>query len=134
MTFGVMNFHVNDAGTIVLPETIRQVAPVRPAPAVDIVTIAPSPPSPASPAVDVASALLASSSVGSSDVRAPPPSPTTAYCLSGNTYHYVGLGDFRSTEICRCDEAFETFALHRSGATRPTAHDGNYAASVDSSY
>jgi hypothetical protein len=38
-------------------------------------------------------------SVGSNDFEDPPPSPTTAYCVDCDTYHYVGAGDFSSHEI-----------------------------------
>jgi hypothetical protein len=38
-------------------------------------------------------------SVGSNIHRDPPPSPTTAYCIDCDAYHFVGTGDFSSHEI-----------------------------------
>jgi hypothetical protein len=38
-------------------------------------------------------------SVGSNDFEAPPPSPTTAYCVDCDAYHSLGAGDFSSHEI-----------------------------------
>jgi hypothetical protein len=38
-------------------------------------------------------------SVGSNDFEDPPPSPTTAYCVDCDAYHYMGARDFSSHEI-----------------------------------
>jgi hypothetical protein len=43
-------------------------------------------------------------SVGSNDFQDPPPSPTTAYCVECDAYHYVGAGDFSSHEIAGCED------------------------------
>jgi hypothetical protein len=43
-------------------------------------------------------------SVGSNDFEDPPPSPTTAYCVNCDTYHYVGARDFSSHEIAGCED------------------------------
>jgi hypothetical protein len=43
-------------------------------------------------------------SVGSNDFEDPPPSPTTAYCVDCDAYHYVGAGDFSSHEIASCKD------------------------------
>jgi hypothetical protein len=43
-------------------------------------------------------------SVGSNDFEEPPPSPTTAYCVDCDAYHYVGAGDFSSHEITGCED------------------------------
>jgi hypothetical protein len=43
-------------------------------------------------------------SVGSNDFEDPPPSPTTAYCVDCDAYHYVGAGDFSSHEIAGCED------------------------------
>jgi hypothetical protein len=43
-------------------------------------------------------------SVGSNDFEEPPPSPTTAYCIDCDAYHYVGAGDFSSHEIVGCED------------------------------
>jgi hypothetical protein len=43
-------------------------------------------------------------SVGLNDFEDPPPSPTTAYCVDCDTYHYVGAEDFSSHEIAGCED------------------------------
>jgi hypothetical protein len=43
-------------------------------------------------------------SVGSNDFEDPPPSPTIAYCVDCDAYHYVGIGDFSSHEIAGCED------------------------------
>jgi hypothetical protein len=43
-------------------------------------------------------------SVGSNGFEDPPPSPTTAYCIDCNAYHYVGAEDFSSYEIAGCED------------------------------
>jgi hypothetical protein len=43
-------------------------------------------------------------SVGSNDFQDPPPSPTTAYCVECDAYHFVGVGDFSSHEIAGCED------------------------------
>jgi hypothetical protein len=42
--------------------------------------------------------------VGSNDFEDPPPSPTTAYCVDCDAYHYVGAEDFSSHEIVGCED------------------------------
>jgi hypothetical protein len=42
--------------------------------------------------------------VGSNGFEDPPPSPTTAYCVDCDAYHYVGVGDFSSHEIAGCED------------------------------
>jgi hypothetical protein len=43
-------------------------------------------------------------SVGSNDFEDPLPSPTTAYCVDSDAYHYVGVRDFSSHEIVGCED------------------------------
>jgi hypothetical protein len=43
-------------------------------------------------------------SVGSNNFEDPPPSPTTAYCINCDAYHYVGAGDFSSHKIVGCED------------------------------
>jgi hypothetical protein len=43
-------------------------------------------------------------SVGSNDFEAPPPSPTTAYCVDCDAYYFVGARDFSSHEIAGCED------------------------------
>jgi hypothetical protein len=42
--------------------------------------------------------------VESNDFQDPPPSPTTAYCVECDAYHFVGIGDFSSHEIAGCED------------------------------
>jgi hypothetical protein len=75
--------------------------------------------------------------VGSNDFEDPPPSPTTAYCVDCDAYHYVGAGDFSSLEIAsyedprggtaavypmisKCDRALNALTL------RTTPYDPDY--------
>jgi hypothetical protein len=43
-------------------------------------------------------------SVGSNNFQDPPPSPTTAYCVECDAYHFVGAEDFLSHEIAGCKD------------------------------
>jgi hypothetical protein len=43
-------------------------------------------------------------SVRSNDFQDPPPSPTTAYCVECDAYHFVGTGDFSPHEITGCED------------------------------
>jgi hypothetical protein len=47
---------------------------------------------------------ISTPSVGSNNFKDPPPSPTTAYCVDCDAYHYVGAGDFSSHEIVGCED------------------------------
>jgi hypothetical protein len=42
-------------------------------------------------------------SVGSNNFQDLPPSPTTAYCVECDAYHFVGIGDFSPHEIAGCE-------------------------------
>jgi hypothetical protein len=84
-------------------------------------------------------------SVGSNDFEDPPPSPTTAYCVECDAYHYVGAGDFSSHEIAgyedpwggtvaiyptisKCERALNALTL------RPTPYDPDYVEGLYSDY
>jgi hypothetical protein len=43
-------------------------------------------------------------SVESNNFQDPPPSPTIAYCVDCNAYHFVGDGDFSLHEIVGCED------------------------------
>jgi hypothetical protein len=104
MAFGLFNFCVDGDGAIELisisdsaPLTTETSTP----PAVGgkpstIALLAPS---------EEESKLRTSTpSVGSNDFKDPPPSPTTAYCVDCDAYHYMGAGDFSSHEIVGCED------------------------------
>jgi hypothetical protein len=104
MAFRLFNFHVDSSGTIELL-SIAESAPLM------AETMKP----PAIGGKSSTSVSLASSeeglkpktltpSVGSNDFEDPPPSPTTAYCVDCDAYHYVGAGDFSSHEIAGCED------------------------------
>jgi hypothetical protein len=99
MAFRLFNFHVDSNGAIELL-SIAELAPL----------MAETTKPPAVGGKPLANVPLASSeegpklktltlSVGSNDFEDPPPSPTTAYCVDCDAYHYVGAGDFSSHEI-----------------------------------
>jgi hypothetical protein len=104
MAFGLFNFHVDSNGAMELL-SIGESAP--------LVAETTTPPTVGGKLS--ASALLALSeeepklkastpSVGSNDFEDPPPSPTTAYCVDCDAYHYVGAGDFSFHEIAGCED------------------------------
>jgi hypothetical protein len=126
MAFGLFNFHVDGNGAIELL-SIAESAPLT----------AETMKSPAIKGKPLTSASLASSeerskpktstpSVGSNNFEDPPPSPTTAYCVDCDAYHYVGAGDFSSHQIAGCEDprGGHSSCLHddirvRSGSQRP---------------
>jgi hypothetical protein len=104
MAFGLFNFHVDSNGAMELL-SIGDSAPL----------MAETTTPPAVGGKSSTSALLApleeepnlktsTASVGSNDFEDPPPSPTTAYCVDCDAYHYVGVGDFSSHEIAGCED------------------------------
>jgi hypothetical protein len=104
MAFRLFNFHVDSSGAIELL-SIAESAPL----------MAETTKPPAIRGKPSTSASLASSEegpkpktstplVGSNDFEDPPPSPTTAYCVDCDAYHYVGAGDFSSHEIAGCED------------------------------
>jgi hypothetical protein len=103
MAFGLFNFHVDSNGVIELL-SIAESAPL----------MAEMTKPPAIGGKPSTSASLASSeegpkpktltpSVESNDFEDPPPSPTTAYYVDCDAYHYVDAEDFSSLEIAGCD-------------------------------
>jgi hypothetical protein len=104
MAFGLFNFHVDITGAVELlsigesaPLSAEKIAPS---------TIRGKPSTNASPASmkENPKPEASTPSVGSNDFEDPPPSPTTAYCVDCDVYHYVGAGDFSSHEIAGCED------------------------------
>jgi hypothetical protein len=104
MAFGLFNFHVDSNGAMELL-SIGDSAPL----------MAKTTTPPAVGGKPATSALLvpleeepnlktSTPSVGSNDFEDPPPSPTTAYCVDCDAYHYVGARDFSSYEIAGCED------------------------------
>jgi hypothetical protein len=104
MAFGLFNFHVDSNGAMELlsiGESVPLVADTMTPPAVGgkpstNVLLAPSEEEP--------KLKTSTPSVRSNDFEEPPPSPTTAYCVDCDAYHYVGAGDFSSHEIAGCED------------------------------
>jgi hypothetical protein len=99
MTFGLFNFHVDDDGAAELISIIES-APL----VIDLntplviegtpLTATPPTPSEEDPRLETSTA-----SVRSNEFQDPPPSPTTAYCIECDAYHFVGIRDFSTHEI-----------------------------------
>jgi hypothetical protein len=104
MAFGLFNFHVDSNGAMELlsiGDSAPLMAEMTTPPAVGgkPSTSAPLAPSEEEPKLKTSTPL-----VGSNDFEDPPPSPTTAYCIDCDAYHYVGAGDFSSHEIAGCED------------------------------
>jgi hypothetical protein len=104
MAFGLFNFHVDSNGAMELlsiGESAPLVAETTTSPAVGG---KPSTSVPLAPSEEEPKMKTSTPSVGSNDFEDPPPSPTTAYCVDCDAYHYVGTGDFSSHEIAGCED------------------------------
>jgi hypothetical protein len=104
MAFGLFNFHVDSDGAmelISIGDSAPLMAETTTPPAVGgklptSVLLAPSEEEP--------KLRTLTPSVVSNDSEDPPLSPTTAYCIDCDTYHYVGAGEFSSHEIAGCED------------------------------
>jgi hypothetical protein len=104
MAFGLFNFRMDNDGAmelISISDSASPAAKTSTPPAVEgnpltTVLLAPSEKEPR--------LKTSTLSVGSNDFEDPPPSPTTAYCVDCDAYHYVGAGDFSSHEIAGCED------------------------------
>jgi hypothetical protein len=104
MAFGLFNFHVDSNGAMELL-SVAESAPLM-AEKTKPPTIGGKPSTGASLASseERSKPKTLTPSVGSNDFEDPPPSPTTAYCVGCDAYHYVGAGDFSSHEIAGCED------------------------------
>jgi hypothetical protein len=145
MAFGLFNFHVDNDGVAELisisDSTLLAAAPSA-SPAIEgnpstIILLAPSEEEPRLETL--------TPSVGSNDFEDPPSSPTTAYCIDCDAYHYVGAGDFSSHEIAGCeDPRGGTAAIYpmiseceralNALTLRPTPYDPDYVEGPYSDY
>jgi hypothetical protein len=103
MTFGLFNFHVDDDGAA---ELISIIEPTPPAADLDTpLAVERTPSTTTSPTSAEVDPMLETStpSVGSNNFQDLPPSPTTAYCVECDAYHFVGIGDFSPHEIAGCE-------------------------------
>jgi hypothetical protein len=104
MTLGLFIFHVDNDGAAELISIIES-APLAADPSTPLaIRGAPSTTMPPMPPEEDPRLETSAPSVGSNDFQDPPPSPTTAYCVECDTYHFVGTGDFSSHEITGCED------------------------------
>jgi hypothetical protein len=104
MAFGLFNFHVGSNGAMELlsiGESALLVAKTIIPPAIGG---KPSTSAPLAPSEEEPKLKTPTPSVGSNDFEDPPPSPTIAYCVDCDAYHYVGTRDFSSHEIASCED------------------------------
>jgi hypothetical protein len=129
MAFGLFSFHVDgnglaeliSVGDFVPPTTTPGTLPVTGG---NLSTTAPSAPS--TPIEEEPSLKELTPSVGSNGFEDPPPSPTTAYCVDCDAYHYVGARNFSSHDIAGCEGGGHGSCLPdsirmRAGSQRPYA-------------
>jgi hypothetical protein len=104
MAFGLFNFHVDSNGAVELL-SITKSAPLM-AETTKSPAIKGKPSTSMSPASseERSKPKTSTPSVGSNDFEDPPPSPTTAYCVDCDAYHYMGAEDFSSYEIASCED------------------------------
>jgi hypothetical protein len=107
MAFGLFSFHVDNNGVTELI-SVGNSAPPATTPGTPPVTggnpLATAPLAPSAPLEEEPRLEGSTPSVGSNGFEDPPPSPTTAYYVDCDTYHYVGARDFSSHEIAGCED------------------------------
>jgi hypothetical protein len=145
MAFGLFNFHVDNDGVAKLISVSDLTPPVvdtSTSPAIGDApsTIAPLAPSEEEPRLETLTPL-----VGSNDFQDPPPSPTTAYSVECDAYHFVGAEDFSSHEIAGCEDprggivvVYPTISECKRALNAltlcPTPYDPDYVEGIYSDY
>jgi hypothetical protein len=104
MTLGLFNFHVDNDGAAELISIIESAPLVADPNTPLVIGGTPSTTMPPTPSEEDPKLETSTPSVGSNDFQYPPPSPTTAYCIECDAYHFVGTGDFSSHEIAGCED------------------------------
>jgi hypothetical protein len=104
MAFRLFNFHMDNDGVAELVSVSDLTPPARAPSTSPVVEGNPSTIIPLAPSEEEPRLETSTPSVGSNDFKDPPPSPTTAYCVDCDAYHYVGAGDFSSHEIAGCKD------------------------------
>jgi hypothetical protein len=104
MAFGLFNFHVDSNGAMELLSIGESALLMAEATTPPVVRGKPSTSALLAPSEEEPKLKILTPSVGSNDFEDPPPSPTTAYCVDCDAYHYVGAGDFSSHEIAGCED------------------------------
>jgi hypothetical protein len=103
MAFGLFNFCVDDDGVAELISVSDSTPPAADPSTPPAIGGTPST-TPLTPSEEEPRLETLTPSVGSNDFQDPPPSPTTAYCIECNAYHFMGAGDFSSHEIIGCED------------------------------
>jgi hypothetical protein len=145
MAFGLFNFHVDNDGVAELI-SVSDSTPLAADPSTSqAIGDAPSTIALLAPSEEEPRLETSTPSVGSNDFQDPPPSPTTAYYVECDAYHFVGAGDFSSHKIAGCEDprggigaiyptiseckrALNTLMLH------PTPYDPDYVEGLYSDY
>jgi hypothetical protein len=104
MAFGLFNFHVDNNGVAELISISDSTPPTADPGASPAIEGNPSTTTPMAPSEEEPRLEISTPSVGSNDFQDPPPSPTNAYCVECDAYHFVGAGDFSSYEITGCED------------------------------
>jgi hypothetical protein len=104
MAFGLFNFRVEDDGAAELISINESTPPIADPSTPLVIGGAPLTATPLTPSEEDPRLEISTPSVGSNDFQDPPPSPTTAYCVECDAYHFVGAEDFLSHEIAGCED------------------------------
>jgi hypothetical protein len=145
MAFGLFNFHVANDGAAKLV-SISETTPLAANPSTSPAIGGNTPPTTSPTPLEEEPRLETSTpSVGSNDFQDPPPSPTTAYRVECDAYHFVGARDFLAHEIAGCeDPRGGTAAIYpmiseceralNALTLQPTPYDPNYVEGLYSDY
>jgi hypothetical protein len=145
MAFGLFNFHVDNDGVAELIFVSDSMPPAVDPSASPAIEGNPSTTTLLAPSEEEPRLETSTPSLGSNYFQDPPPSPTTAYCIECDAYHFVGAGDFSSYEIAgyedprggtaaiypmisECERALNALMLH------PTPYDPDYVEGLYSDY
>jgi hypothetical protein len=145
MAFGLFNFHVDNDGVAELISVSDSTPPAADTSTSPAIEDAPSIIEPSAPSEEEPRLETSTPSVRSNDFQDPPPSPTTAYCVDCDAYHFVGAGDFSSHEIASCEDPqggiaavystiFECERALNALTLRPMPYDPDYVEGLYSDY
>jgi hypothetical protein len=137
MTFGLFNFRVDHDRSMELISISDSAPPTAETSTPPAIEGNPSTTMPLAPSEEEPRLETSTPSVGSNEFKDPPPSPTTAYCIECDAYHFVGAEDFSPHEITsygdprggtaaiyptisKCERALNALTLH------PMPYDPDY--------
>jgi hypothetical protein len=145
MAFGLFNFRTDDDGVVELISVSDSTPPAADPSTSQAIGGTPLTTTPLTPSEEEPRLETSTPSVGSNDFQDPPPSPTAAYCVECDAYHFMGAGDFSSHEIAgcedpqggtaaiyptisECEQVLDALTLH------PTPYDPEYVEGLYSDY